>query len=83
MRLIHQFYPQKEEPSTNPEPMDAFLVRYLKQRFGDDKMVAEKAYNLHDSIERFAPDDEQFALFKGVLNKEVEIQLHMDLILYD
>ena len=47
------------------------MARYLKQKYGDDKTVADNAYNLNDAIERFAPDDEQFALFNGVLSAEV------------
>ena len=61
---------QREQPG-KPERMDLFLARYLKQKYGDDKTVADNAYNLNDAIERFAPDDEQFALFNGVLSAEV------------
>ncbi|XP_072013895.1 translin-associated factor X-interacting protein 1-like [Amphiura filiformis] len=67
---------EREEPSSNPEAMDTFVLRYMRQRYGDDKTVADQAYNLHDAIERFAPDDEQFALFKGVLNKELDEHIY-------
>ncbi|XP_071785996.1 translin-associated factor X-interacting protein 1-like [Asterias amurensis] len=59
---------QKEDGSVGP--MDAFLAEFLDDRFRDKKMIAEKAYNLHDALERYE-DEGLCSLFYQVLKNEI------------
>lgn len=51
--------------------MDSFVARFLDERYRDKKMIAEKAYNLHDACERYRETEGMCELFYQVLKDEV------------
>ncbi|XP_022094561.1 translin-associated factor X-interacting protein 1-like [Acanthaster planci] len=67
---------ESEKESGPPEPMDTFVARFLDERYRDKKMIAEKAYNLHDACERYKDEEAMCELFSQVLQDEVNEQVY-------
>ncbi|XP_038076269.1 translin-associated factor X-interacting protein 1-like [Patiria miniata] len=67
---------ESEKENASTEPMDTFVARFLDERYRDKKMIAEKAYNLHDACERYRDMEGMCELFYQVLTDEVIEQVY-------